>query len=179
MTRPTPDMDDLQPVEPPLLLDGRTMQLVQRRGERPRTSSDGGPHRQLSQKAEPELWGRLVHGAFSLDGVVEGHSAVSLATSRALLLDADDANGPDESFLARLEFAHVHGVFDTSLHACLPPARAMEACMLGWGEPHGHADQPTEVMLYAPRDEDELEVVLALLAESRDFARGPRGNLIR
>jgi hypothetical protein len=171
-------MDELEAVEPPLLLDGRTMQLVQRRGERPRTSSDGGPHRQLSQLASPELWGLLVHGAFSLDGVREGHSVVSLATSRALLLDTADANGPDaangpdEAFLSRPEFAHVHDVFDTSLHACLPQARAMEVCMLGWGEPHGHAERLTEVMLYAPRDEDELEVVLALLAESRDFARG-------
>ena len=54
-------------------------------GPRPVTSTDG-PHRQLSQRATPALWGRLVASSFALPGVVEGHSAVSPASSRAVLL---------------------------------------------------------------------------------------------
>ena len=46
----------------------------------------------------------------------------------------------------------------------------------GWGEAHplvplGEAP-PTLVMIYGPRDEGELDVILTLLAASHQFARG-------
>lgn len=118
------------------------------------------------------MWGELAHRLFSLPGVREGHSSVSLASSRALLLDTGDARGPDEAFLARPEFAHLHDVFDTSLHLCLPTERAREICDLGWGEPHGYAEQGTEIMIFAPRDAVELETVLAIVREALAFAQG-------
>jgi len=44
----------------------------------------------------------------------------------------------------------------------------------GWAEPHFlvHTGQapPTVVMLYAPRDEDERDVILGLVRASYDFA---------
>jgi hypothetical protein len=46
----------------------------------------------------------------------------------------------------------------------------------GWAEPHPVARMglipATAVMLYAPRDDDELEVVGSLIRASRDFAGG-------
>jgi len=65
------------------------MAVLPRRGPRPRTSQEG-PHRQLDQQSPPELWGRLVLACTTLPGVREGHSQVSLASSRALLLDDED-----------------------------------------------------------------------------------------
>ena len=73
---------------------------------------------------------------------------------------------------ARLEPVHLHGVLDTSLHVCLPAARALEVCGLGWGEAHRYAGHATEIMVYGPRDRDELATVIDLVKESIRFARG-------
>lgn len=70
-----------------------------------------------------------------------------------------------------LEPVHIHGVTDTSTHLCLPAERANEVCELGWGEVHPFGDFGTEIMVYGPRDEDELEVVLSIIEESLNFAR--------
>jgi Family of unknown function (DUF5519) len=147
--------------------------LQHRPGSRPDTSSSG-PHRQLNQQATPELWGRLVYEAFRLPHVVEGTSQVSPASSRALLFDdLETPVTPGTSLAPRppLEPAHLHGVTDTSMHLCLPGDRAAEVCEKGWGEPHGYADHDTEIMVYGPRDQHELDVVLELLTESLTFAR--------
>ncbi|GAB3424308.1 luciferase domain-containing protein [Flindersiella endophytica] len=154
------------------------MALEKRSGVRPRTS-DEGPHRQLDQQAPPELWGRLVFEATRLPHVVEGRSQVSPVSSRALLFDDLTEVKDGSTSLAAgppLEPAHLHGVTDTSIHLCLPAERAKEVCELGWGEPHGYADHDTEIMVYGPRDAGELEVVLALIAESLVFARSASTN---
>lgn len=70
-----------------------------------------------------------------------------------------------------LEPVHIHGVNDTSIHLCLPKERATQVCHLGWAEPHKFADYDCEVMVYGPRNEDELQVVLMLIKESLAFAR--------
>lgn len=49
--------------------------------------------------------------------------------------------------------------------------RAHEVCELGWGEIHPFDDFRTEIMVYGPRDEEELEVVLSIIEESLHFAR--------
>jgi phospholipase/carboxylesterase len=149
------------------------MTLHRRPGPRPATS-DQGPHRQLDQQAPPELWGRLVYEATNLPHVFEGRSQVSPVSSRALLFDDLTEVRDGSTSLAGdppLEPVHLHGVTDTSIHLCLPVSRAKEACDLGWGEPHGYAEHDTEIMVYGPRDEDELAIVLALIAESLEFAR--------
>ena len=72
----------------------------------------------------------------------------------------------------RLEPAHLHGVDDTSLHLCLPAERGRQLTILGWAEPHQYEDFGTEFMVYGPRSADELEVVVSIVEESLDFARG-------
>lgn len=144
-----------------------------RPGARPKTSNIG-PHRQMSQQSSPALWGELVARAMQLEGVVEGHSSVSPASSRALLLlNQSDVISPETS-LSRtkpLEPVHIHGVFDTSVHACLPEDRARAICEMGWGEPHPFGEYGTEVMIYGPRDEQELQIILRMIQESLEFAR--------
>jgi hypothetical protein len=53
--------------------------------------------------------------------------------------------------------------------------RLSEAVDAGWAEPHPVARSglipPTAVMLYAPRDEEELAVVEVLVQASHAFAR--------
>ena len=58
----------------------------------------------------------------------------------------------------------------------LPLDLAEAAVAAGWAEPHPVALRGliprTAVMLYAPRDDAELEVVVRLVRASHGFARG-------
>ncbi len=74
------------------------------------------------------------------------------------------------------EFAHLHPPPDQSLHLTLPERRAREAIQAGWAEFHPLVEEgrlpPTLVMVYAPRDDVEIEIVYGLVRESYQFARG-------
>jgi hypothetical protein len=108
---------------------------------------------------------RLAARLFALPGVHERPSAVSVPGARALCLDRQD--GRPEAFLVDGEFAHLHPPPDLSVHVALPPPDADAAVAAGWGEPHPAARRgliPSGVvMLYAPRDNDELDVVARLV----------------
>lgn len=148
-----------------------------RRGYRPETTTEG-PHRQLNQLAPPEIWGRLVWEVFALPNVIEAHSKVSPATSRAVYLtDLVEELSPQTSLAPghRLEPVHLHGVEDTSIHLCLPASRGRELVELGWAEPHQFEEFGTEFMIYGPRDRDEVAVVLSIIEESLEFARSSSG----
>ena len=74
------------------------------------------------------------------------------------------------------EFGHLHPGDDQSLHAMLPEELVQAAIAAGWAEPHPIARAGglprTAVMLYAPRDRAELEVVCGLVLASYRFAGG-------
>lgn len=146
-------------------------ELPFRAGDRPETSKEG-PHSQRTQNASPAIWGQLVAKAFAIRGVVQGHSRVSMADSMAgLLADLPQEHGPwSLATDGPVEVFHIHGVKDTSIHAVLPPSRSHKVVEKGWGEPHTYADFDTQIMIYAPRDLAELDVIAGLLAESADFA---------
>lgn len=153
------------------------MSRFARGGTRPTVSSDG-PQTQLTQQSSPALWGQLVARVFELDSVVEGHSQVSPPSSRAIFLtDLVEELAPETSLAPglRLEPVHLHGVHDTSLHLCLPPGRGVELVLANWGEPHQFGDFGTELMIYGPRDERELDFVVSIVTESLDFARRQPG----
>lgn len=140
-----------------------------RPGTRPRVSTEG-PQRQVEQHSPPAIWGEFVAAVFALPGVVEGHSAVSPASSRAVHVDGVDAPSEPGRSLApmgeRFEPVHLHGVEDTSLHLVLPPIRGAELVELGWAEPHQYEDHGTEFLLYGPRDATDLQVIVDIVRES-------------
>lgn len=127
------------------------------------------PHAQVSQNAPPALQRALADRALELPAVSEANSLVSVPGARAFVLADDAALGPREAFQAGREFAHLHPEHDGSLHMTLPPAVAEEAHGKGWGEPHPISGTP---LIYGPRDEQELEVVLTLLRASHGYATG-------
>jgi hypothetical protein len=152
-----------------------TTALPRRAGPRPRTHH-GLPHQQLDQQPSDEtIRACLVAQVFALAGVVEAPSGISVAGARALVLP-DPSTGPPSAFFVGREFAHLHPPPDLSLHLTLPQRRAAEAIMAGWAEHHPLVIDgrlpPTVVMVYAPRDEAELDVVAGLVGESYRFARG-------
>jgi hypothetical protein len=152
-----------------------TFALPPRRGPRPATTPTN-PHTQLDQRPPAGVIAELADALFALPGVAEKPSAISVPGARALWLEAGDAHGPREAFLIAREFAHIHPLPDGSLHVALPPSVAEDAIAHGWAEVHPVARMglipANVVMLYAPRDDTEAGVALALVREALAFARG-------
>jgi hypothetical protein len=151
--------------------------LPHRVGARPRTTPTN-PHVQLDQQPTDSRWTEeLARRVFALPGVVEEPSRISVPGARALVLAPGEPVGPTEAFLIDREFAHLHPDPDHSLHAMLPTETVSEAVAAGWAEPHPVALRglipPTAVMLYAPRDEAELDVIGRLVRASHAFASAP------
>lgn len=148
--------------------------LVPREGSRPRTT-DELPHSQLDQQpADGRHVDAILAQALTWPAVVGRPSAISVEGARALALDDGVVGDPAEFSMVGREFCHVHAQGDFSLHANLPVALAKAAERAGWAEPHYlvHTGQapPTVVLIYAPRDEAEREVVLGLVRASYEFA---------
>jgi hypothetical protein len=149
--------------------------LPERSGSRPRTTPTN-PHTQLEQNPTREVVEELARRVFALPDVQERPSAISVPGARALSLSEDVQSGPQEAFMIGQEFAHIHPMPDGSLHAALPPEVAQEAVEKGWAEQHpvarmGYIPQNV-VMIYAPRDAQEIEVVAGLVVEAYCYAGG-------
>jgi hypothetical protein len=149
----------------------RTDELPIRGGEPPRTTAPTRdhpfPHQQLDQRAPDDLQEELFQRAARLPGVWVGRSLVSLPESRAFHLAPDAAGGPRAAFQRRGEFAHIHTDNDNSLHLTLPPDLYAAVIDRGWGEPHPVSGT---MMLFGPRDRDELEVTWRILEASWRWA---------
>ena len=148
-----------------------TRTLPTRRGPRPDTIGPR-PHAQVSEPSPPDIHRQLAERAQTLPRVRAAGSLVSVPGALAFVLEEGAAGGPPEAFQAGREFAHLHPEEDGSLHMTLPTEVAAKAYEKGWGEPHPRSGTP---LIYAPRDEDELEVVWQLLRASYEFAAGPEG----
>ena len=73
------------------------------------------------------------------------------------------------------EFAHLHPEHDGSMHLVLPPDLAANLVTQGWGRPHmwaGSRLSPGFVLVFGPRDDDELATVLGIVAASHAYATG-------
>jgi hypothetical protein len=118
----------------------------------------------------------LARKVFALDGVEERPSIISVPGARALWLQDDLRAGPREAFMVEREFAHLHPEPDHSLHMALPPDLVQVASSQGWAELHPVAARglipQTAVMVYAPRNAHEVEIVAQLVEMSWRFARG-------
>jgi hypothetical protein len=152
------------------------LEMPPRAGERPRATTSI-PHSQLDQQPEnaSEL-DAILAVATTWPHVDLQPSGIAVEGSRALILTPDACNGPAEAFMVGREFCHAHAGGDFSLHATLPLPLAEAAQRGGWAEPHylvrtGQAP-PTVVMLFAPREETERQVILRLVRASYEFALG-------
>ena len=82
--------------------------------------------------------------------------------------------GPDAFLVpATGEFAHLHPGHDGSLHLALPPVLATDLLAKGWGAAHplvGVRLTPGMVMLFGPRDTNQLDMVSGVVAASHAWA---------
>lgn len=148
--------------------------LPTRAGTRPSTTSCL-PHSQIDQQPEStRALDSILAEAATWPHVSQEPSHIAVEGSLALVLAADVEGGPSEAFMVGREFCHGHAGGDYSLHATLPVPLATAAERAGWAEPHylvhrGKAPA-TVVMLYAPRGDDERDVILQLVRASYEFA---------
>jgi hypothetical protein len=149
-----------------------------RRNGAPPVIDDEGPVWQHDQRSVPAVWVAVWSALRGLPGVVQGSSALAEPGTRAVLVPAVREPRPGTSFAESgnpLEPAHLHGPCDTSLHVVLPRERGAVVTSRGWGIPCPLAVHGTELILFAPRDEIELEVVTALATESVRWALARNG----
>lgn len=157
-------------------MTGALPDLPPRSGARPRTTPTN-PHTQLDQQPDDDRPRRLLEDRLArLPHVLWRPSRISVPGARALTLSPEAAQGPPEAFMIDTEFAHLHPDSDHSLHLVLPPDVASGMIEAGWAEQHPVARRgliPSgTVMVYAPRDEEEVGVVSQIVAVSLAYARG-------
>ena len=150
--------------------------LPARRGPRP-TTSLGMPHQQLDQQPDDARFrDALAARVFALPGVIEERSGISVPGARALVLEANAGAGAGDAFMVGREFAHLHPAPDQSLHIVLPRDAAVAAIDAGWAEPHPLAARmqgpSVAVMVFAPRDDAEVDAVASLVEISHRNAIG-------
>jgi phospholipase/carboxylesterase len=151
-----------------------SIQLPTRAGERP-TASQQLPHSQLDQQpSDGSLSYSIIDEAAGWPHVRQQESGISVEGARAVVLDAEVASGAAGAFMVGTEFCHAHAQGDFSFHAMLPIELAREAERAGWAEPHylvrtGQVP-PNLVMIYAPRDAYEQDVVRQLVRAAYEHA---------
>lgn len=143
----------------------KAIRVPRRRGEPPLVSA--APHEQVTQTAPPQLQERLYELAAALPEVEVGQSFDAVAGSRAFHLPPLRARGPAEAFLQGTEFAHLHPGYDGSMHLALPPRLRQAVLDAGWGQVN--PDSGT-LLVYGPRDDQELDVVWTLLRSAYRYA---------
>jgi len=145
-----------------------------RPGTRPRTQR-ALPHLQLDQLPPADIMEELVERSLEIPHVRSKQSRMASPQSYALYLTDEFACGPPEAFIDDHEFCHLHPLPEGGIHLTLPEILREEVVRLGWGERHPLAKAgilTTLVTVYAPRDRQELEVVLGFTAQSCQFAQG-------
>jgi hypothetical protein len=150
-----------------------SLALRARRGSRPTVHREL-PHSQLDQQPDVDVRAQLERRFLGFTGVELGPSEISVPGAQALRVPSGSVAGPAEAFIVGREFAHLHPLPDSSLHMALPSALAARAVEAEWAELHPLSGSrelaAVIVMVYAPRDENELDVVMGLVAQSHRFA---------
>ncbi|WP_420632247.1 luciferase family protein [Candidatus Leptofilum sp.] len=147
--------------------------LPERSGARTQTSGTV-PHVQIGVVSIEAINEELSRRAFSLPGVENRPTIVSLPGARGMWLSDDIDLAHPEVIVSGREFAHIHP--DGSLHAPLPYERALEVAEKGWGERHPWADEREGwdgfVMLFTPLNIAELDITFQLIVESYNHVTG-------
>ncbi|WP_170328205.1 luciferase domain-containing protein [Ruegeria arenilitoris] len=145
--------------------------IPNRTGPKPKTGAQP-PHLQFSDQSPGDIYDALNKWAFeTFDLVREERSRISLPSSRALWLDESVPASQNAFMFPRggREFAHTHA--DGSLHLVLSEADEKTVLEAGWGELHPLHDRGIkEIMVYAPRNAADLEVVKMIIQASYEHA---------
>jgi hypothetical protein len=150
--------------------------LPVRNGDRPRVHP-GPPQHQLDQLPTEEEWQTIRKMFNAWQTAEQGASLRATPGTLGLFIPENDRKASSaEAFLLGNEFAHHHPKGDGGLHLVLPPAWHAIAIKRGWAVPHTLAGHRTvshlTLLIFAPRDADERNVIRRLVEVSESFARG-------
>jgi len=161
------------------------MELPEREGPRPEINKFIAPHRQVSQTTGADMHKSLLQ---MVDEVVAAQS--TLVVKRTSLLEKtgdailihDDVPTPHAiAKNIKREIAHVHAgeqSGDYSMHISLSPPDCKKVIEMGWGERMSLAGVfvPLEYLIvYTPRDMQELDVLRSILEAGIGFMTGGKG----
>lgn len=154
------------------------LEIKGRVGDRPVTNPRP-PQLQVTEHSPREVYDALNAWVFnSFDLVREEPTRISVPTARALWLDESVDAKPDVFMppSGSREFAHTHE--DGSMHLMLDGDRERRVIDAGWGELHPyHHRGVKEILVYAPRDADELETVKVIVKASYDHVMQSVGGI--
>jgi hypothetical protein len=166
----------------------------QRRSSRPRIGPHPAPQRQLEQLPDKPARETLVarFGELGEDaqakGLIEVRQSLFERQHTALFV-SKECQWHSIATQTRGEISHVHAGLDGSIHVVLHPRDCKAVIDAGWGQRHAldgvelmkkaiGAWLPVNYLLiYAPRDEAETEVVMAVVKASIGFMTGTRDAL--
>lgn len=159
---------------------------------RPNIGPHPVPQRQLDQLASTEVNQKFLARFEALalkaqeQGVVEirqsvherQHKGVFVAKSREWHVVAQETRG---------EISHIHRGLDYSFHVVLSPADSKEVIEKEWGQRHGldgvkavkkiagFTIPVNYVLIYAPRNDEEIDLAMSFVKASIAFMTGDRG----
>ena len=151
-----------------------TFELAYREGDHPEIGQKP-PQLQFSDLGPDEIRLKLKEWSFStFPNVREHDTLISVPSSRALWLDENVQAAHDDAFMPpsnSREFCHLHE--DGSFHTVVDVAIENEIIKKQWGVRHMYYNQGVkEMLVYAPRSNDELMVAKNIIVESYRYASG-------
>ena len=118
----------------------------------------------------------MIQRALALPGVSSRESRLANPAVNAIWIPDGLARGPRDAFIDGHEFCHLHPPPTGGIHLTLPESARQHVIEQGWAESHliskGALLAPQLVLVYSPRNEEEVEVVLGLIDISYRFATG-------
>ncbi|KAF2190430.1 hypothetical protein K469DRAFT_733195 [Zopfia rhizophila CBS 207.26] len=162
-----------------------------RASARPKLGSHPVPQRQLEQLPNEHIRQLLIERFEALSeqatesGLVEvrqsvlerQHKGIFVSSSRSWHAVAQETRG---------EISHVHAGLDGSVHVTLSPEDCKKVIAAGWGQRHGldgvkvlkklvgFTIPVNYILIYAPRDEAEVEIVITIVKASISFMADSR-----
>ncbi|KAH7398947.1 hypothetical protein DE146DRAFT_512817 [Phaeosphaeria sp. MPI-PUGE-AT-0046c] len=168
--------------------------LPERDSSRPKLGSHPVPQRQLSQLPSVEMRQRLITRFEAVGSVAKERRLVDVKRSlferqHSALFVSENVEWQPIAHQSRGEISHVHAGTDGSIHAILHPRDCVTVLEKRWGQRHalsgaeslkriaGFSIPLNYVLVYAPRDNAELEVAMAIIKASIQYMTGSREEL--
>ena len=148
--------------------------LPRRNGEAPEIGKEP-PQLQFSNQSPRDIYLKFHDWMFSTFPKVRMEpTRISVPTSIAMWLDENESVGHSDAFMppsGGREFTHLH--LDGSIHTVVGTEVEDEIINNKWGVRHMYYDRGVkEILMFAPRNEVELEIVKTVVIKSYEYASG-------
>tara|TARA_B110000967_G_C18854973_1_gene546693 strand:- start:555 stop:1115 length:561 start_codon:yes stop_codon:yes gene_type:complete len=160
------------------IMSQQEFSLPERKGETPQIGQVP-PQLQFSDKSPRDIYQKFHDWMFTtFPKVRKEPTRISVPTSTAMWLDENENVGHIDAFMppsGGREFTHIH--LDGSFHTVVGTEVENEIIAKKWGVRHMYYDQGVkEVLVYAPRNEEEIDIVKTIVIKSYEYATGKKHN---